>query len=106
MEIIDDEPKKELSELKPGDVIRTDHNGQSSYLMISNFGKNMKDKLALVQLNSPGTGTITVDGVSIFDAAKTNNYCDDIDELIKNLNKYNYTHIEKVELEARVKHGN
>ena len=104
MKIIDEEPKKELPKLEIGDIIRAELEGEPYYFMISNFSKNMNDKLALTQLNSPDAGTITVDGFSIFDAAKIDNYCNDIDELIENLKIYEYTHIKKVELEARVKH--
>ena len=104
MEIIDEEPKKELSLLEPGDVIRAENCGDTYYFMIVDFLTQNKLCFALVQLNLATSGAITVNGDDLFKTTDNDDLFSDIDELIKCLEGNDYTHIEKVELEARVKH--
>ena len=104
MKIIDEKPKKKLSELEPGDVIRAEAYGDTYYFMIADFFTQNKLCFALVQLNRPESGTITVNGDDIFKTTDNDDLFSDIDELIKYLEGTNYINIEKVELEARVKH--
>lgn len=104
MKIIDEKPKKKLPELEPGDVIRTELENRTYYFMIGLFTLNLHSKFTLVQLDAAASGTITYDGAHTFDVDYHSNCYDEVDKLIDNLDKYGYKHIEKVELEARVKH--
>lgn len=106
MRIIDEQPKKELSNLEPGDVLKTELEGRTYYFMIAKFTLKLHPKFTFIQLNEAASGAITCDGAHTFDVDDNSNCYDDIEKLIQNLNTYGYKHIEKVELEASVNHEN
>ena len=105
MEIIDDKPKKKLPQLQPGDVIKAELDGQAYFYMIVEI---YLPHNRIGFLAAPLTGSdysLTVDGLSGLiihdeDIPKT------IEELINTFRDNSFIHIEKVELEARMKHGN
>lgn len=106
MEIIDEEQKKVLPFLEPGDVIRAEIYRNKYYFMIASFRFKGCLRFTLVQLNHAESGIITINGDDLFEVKDFDNHCDSVDKLIENLKDSNYTDIEKVELEARVKHEN
>ena len=103
MDIIDEEPKKEPPKLEPGDVIRAEFNDNKYYFMISKISNILNDLYCCVQLNgNDGEGKITLNGR---DTKKlSDKYYRDIDDMIDAFKVRGFTNIEKVELEARVKH--
>lgn len=105
MEILDEEPKKKLPELEPGDVIRAEFNDNKYYFMISRILNPLNFLYCCVQLNgNDDSGKITLNGR---DTKKlSDKYYTDIDDMIDAFKVRGFTNIEKVELEARVKHGN
>lgn len=100
MEIIDEEPKKELPKLKVGDVIRAEYDEQSHYFMIVRMLDDDLDCYSTVNLSS---GVLSSDGE--FTQTTDDGPYLSIDNIIKNFKNRGFTDIEKVELEARVKHG-
>ena len=103
MKIIDDEPKKELPKLEPGDVIRAEFNDNDYYFMISRISYNLRPLYCCVQLNgNDENGKITLNGKDT--KRLSDDYYSDIDDMIDAFKVRGFTNIEKVELEARVKH--
>lgn len=62
MEIVDEEPKKELPVLEPGDVIRAELDGQVYFYMIVDFMFQDNYRFALVSLDQSEKGMVTANG--------------------------------------------
>ena len=100
-----DNSKNDSLDLGSGDAIKAEWNGESYYFMINNYLFEGEYYFALTALDYPDKGMITTDGDGELEVAEYNEFFETVDKLIKNLRKHDYKNIEKVELEARVKHG-
>lgn len=104
MKIIDEKTEKKLPELRAGDVIKAELDGQAYYYMIVEI---YLPHNRIGFLAAPLTGSdysLTVDGLSGL-IIHDEDIPGTIEELINAFRDSSYIHIEKVELEARVKHG-
>ena len=99
MEIIDEEPKKKLPQLQPGDVIRAKYHEKLHYFMII---KLLDEHIATYSTVNLCNGLLSSNGE--FTQTTDEGFYLNIDYMIEDFKKHGFTHIEKVELEARVKH--